>query len=215
MNKQSKDTCEIYITPDERKLLARVASGHGIGRDYLALRTVSGWAGHPVRRPIPRWLGQRAPGGTDPSLSRKPHAGPQAHHCRNCRHLVALAPTGECQFTCDAGVWKRPLSKQSLHASQHLRLLSLTCAAYVAAPVQQRPAPHHCRACGELTTADSVDERYICARSVWSNPMKPQSVANARRITRLSATCLFFTPSTGQWLSRSKKRAGRHEAGEA
>jgi hypothetical protein len=30
--------CDLYITPDERRLLARVAHGRGVGRDYLALR---------------------------------------------------------------------------------------------------------------------------------------------------------------------------------
>ncbi len=214
MNKQSEGTCEIYITPDERKLLARVASERGIGRDYLAARALSGWSDHPVRRPIPLWLGQPAADGAEPGQKQKPHARPQGHHCRNCLHLVAVPPEEAGRFICGAGVWQRPLGKQSLHTSQHLRLFSLTCAAYVAAPLRRGPAPHHCRACHELAAVDSVDERYVCGRGVWTNPMKPQSVANSRRLTHLSATCPHFAASTGHWLSRSKQRAGRRQAGE-
>jgi hypothetical protein len=211
MDEQSEGTCEIYITPDERRLLAKVARGRGIGRDYLALRMSTGWTGHAVRRPIPGWLVQRQ-ADTRLPLSRRPHAPRQEQHCRTCQHLSALPLAGQsCGFTCDARVWQRPLSRQSVHTSQHLRLLSLTCAVYVAAPTQQRTAPHHCRACGELTAADTVDERYVCGRGLWNNPMKPQSVANALRLTRLSASCPFFAPSSGRWLSRSKVR-GRDTA---
>ena len=90
--------------------------------------------------------------------------------------------------------------------SRRLRTLSLTCAHYQAADRPERRIPHHCRACSELIEADTIDERFVCARGLWTNPMKPQSVANARRLARLSAACPHFAPRSGRWIPRSKGR---------
>ena len=200
MTRQSEQPmCTVYISPDERKLLAKVACGRGVGRDYLALRT----ARHPASsRRIPLWLGRDkvAPPNT-PALPR-PRALPQARHCRSCAHL-SPSPTDMARRICAAGVWTQPMRVRSVSSSRRLRALSLTCTRYTTAGRAQLVAPHHCRACRQLVAADTIDERYVCGCAVWTNPMTPLSVANARRLARLSATCAHFAPSTGRWLPRS------------
>ena len=197
--------CSVYISPDERRLLAKVASQRGVGRDYLALNTATE-SPHAKGRPFPRWLGrQDTP--PRPPAPPKPRASPQKRHCRSCAHLSLLPGAGDVQrVVCGAGVWQQTMRAQSLQTSLRLRLLSLTCPRYTAIARPTPPAPRHCRACRELAEANTADERYVCARSVWTNPMKPQSVANARRLARVSATCPFYAPRAGRWIPRSKSR---------
>ena len=98
------------------------------------------------------------------------------------------------------------MQARSLRTSLRLRLLSLTCASYQAIVLPAQTAPRHCRACREVIEADTTDERYVCARAVWTNPMKPQSLANARRLARLSSTCSYFAARQGPWIPRTKAR---------
>ena len=199
MSKQNEHTlCAVYISPDEQRLLAKVARSRGVGRDYLALCDTEDVARPVAGRPIPRWLGQQKPAALQ--KQRKPRCAPQARHCHTC---TRLSPVSEGSYACAAGVWTRPLLEQSLHTSRRLRTVSLTCPHYEPVVRRERLAPHHCRACRELVEVGAADERYVCARAVWSNPMKPQSVANARRLARLSAACPHFAPRAGRWLPRS------------
>jgi hypothetical protein len=115
-------------------------------------------------------------------------------------------PDGAVRFVCARSVWTRPLSERSIHTSLRLRTLSRACPHFLASPRPERPVLRHCRACAHLQATDTVDERYICGRRVWTNPMKPLSIANSRRLEQLSATCPHFAPTTGRWLPRSKKR---------
>ena len=103
-------------------------------------------------------------------------------------------------------MWAQPMQVQSLQASLRVRLLSLTCSSYERMVQAAPQAPRHCRACRELVEATTTDERYVCRRGVWTNPMKPQSVANAHRLARLSATCPHYAPRPGRWIPRSKPR---------
>jgi hypothetical protein len=198
--------CTVYISPDERKLLAKVANGRGIGRDYLALRADRETERPAPRRPIPRWLGQSVavPAGIAPPQTR--HVAPQARHCRSCALLLHWVED-DSRRICSAGIWTQPMRPQSVDTSRRLRMISSACTRYTPSPRPQRAAPHHCRACCNLAPADTIDERYVCGCRVWNNPMTALSVANARRLTRLSAACADFEPSSGHWLPRSRTRA--------
>jgi len=211
MAKQNeRKMCSVYIAPEERRLLAQVARGHGVGLDYLALLAIGHKGLRAAKRAIPRWLAARLPNRTpQPTARRKvhtPRSRPQERHCRTCANVspVALSSAGQAarRYVCAAGVWTSPMQEQSLRNSRRLRSLSLTCARYSPLPAQAKQAPHHCRACRELARAGTPDERYICGCGVWTNPMKPQSVANARRLARLSAACPHFAATTGRWLPR-------------
>lgn len=208
MAKQSEERyCRVYISREERRLLARIAGSRGVGRDYLAL-------GRPAEerrgaRPIPAWLGAQ-PATRAAARPPSPRPSPQERHCRSCSHLLELPVAGGARrFVCGLGVWRRVQKAQSVQASLRLRLLSLTCARYEHAAPPPAATPRHCRACSELVEADTTDERYVCARGVWTNPMKPQSVANARRLARLSGACAHFAPRAGSWIPRSKARRAR------
>jgi|GEM_PF-5308420 len=206
------ETCEIYISPDDRQLLARIARHRGVGRDYLTLREVTKKSPPTGGRPIPRWLGREKV--ITPPSRPGPHAGAQTQHCRTCVNLSPLSTTSDpVRFICAHAVWTYPLLEQSVQTSRHLRLLSLTCGHYARRAPRQRSTPHHCRACQHLVAADTVDERYVCGKSVWTNPMKPQSVANARRLVRLGAACSLFAPRAGRWLPRSVRRMVGERAG--
>ncbi len=210
--------CSVYIAPDERQLLARVASGQGVGLDYLALLALGRKGLRAVKRTLPRWLAggvvRQMPRSSAGKTPPRPHAAPQERHCRTCRNVSPVqtgrddlpghpdAPTGRL-YVCAAGVWTRPLQKQSLRNSRRLRALSLTCSRYVPALREPPTAPHHCRACRELVRAATPEERYVCGRGMWTNPMKPRSAANARRLARLSATCPHFAATAGRWIPRS------------
>jgi hypothetical protein len=95
------------------------------------------------------------------------------------------------------------MQAQSIATSRRVRAVSLTCTHYSAANRAHAATPRHCRACQRLVMADTIDDRYVCGCGVWTNPMTPLSVANARRIARLSAACAHFAPSSGRWLPRS------------
>ena len=200
-DQSERKTCEIYVSPDERRLLEPVALGHGVGRDYLALAGRSVKSAAPSRA-IPRWLGRPKP--LPAPAARHPRSAPQSRRCHSCTRLARLSDSNRC--ICTAGVWASAMIERSVRTSLRLRRLSLTCLHYAAAPRPERKAPRHCRACCELALADTIDERYLCSRSVWTNPMKLQSVANAVRLTRLSASCPHYAPTSGRWLSRSAKR---------
>jgi len=204
--KSDEQYCSMYISPEERRLLARIACRRGVGRDYLALTTLPR-ADSSGGRPIPQWLGGRAAPQPAPApAQRKPRAAPQARHCRRCQRLVAVDAAESQRFVCAARVWTQPLRLQSLRSSLRLRLLSLLCDQYQERTQPTHEPPHHCRACRELVEADTTDERYVCSRDIWTNAMKPQSVANARRLTRLSATCPFFAARPGRWIPRTRSR---------
>ena len=180
--------CAIYISPDERCLLARIASRRSVGRDYLALRTDDGAAGG-EHRPVPQWLGRVSPA-PKTKESARPRAPRQSQHCRACVHLSVAAAAGqEDRRVCAAGVWVRPLLRQSLGNSRRLRAISATCRLYTPTRQEQRATLRRCRSCRHLAAADTVDARFVCALGVWANPMKPQSVANSRRLRQLGETC--------------------------
>lgn len=201
-----QEMCDFYITPDERSLLARVAGAVGIGRDYLALRQATATERPAGGRPLPRWLGRQTARREQPAAPPGRTAG-RTRYCHTCAQLSAGGgPEQEARSVCGAHVWTRPMRESSVHASLRLRRLSLTCALYQPALAAAKPPPRHCRACRELAPVDAVDERYVCRRNVWINPMKPQSVANSRRLTRLSAACPHFAPRAGGWLPRSARR---------
>ncbi len=209
MTRQSEQhMCTVYLSPDERKMLAKVARGRGIGRDYLALRTDGEPQKAAVGRPIPRWLGQASAGAVPAKALplHSQHAAPQARHCRSCT-LLSHWPADDSRRVCSAGVWTRPMRPQSVDTSRRLRAISLTCTRYVPSILPQRITPRHCRACHHLAAVDSIDERYVCGRGVWNNPMTALSVANARRLARISTTCAHFAPSSGRWLPRSQARS--------
>lgn len=198
---------EVYITPDEQQLLARVARASGVGRDYLALRGAKHGKSASIGRPIPRWLGKPTRDTPHPPAPNSPRSQRQSRHCHTCAHLSQWLQAGEAgRYICAAGLWTRPLCKESVHTSRRLRELSLSCPHYVPTEQPPRVVPHHCRACQELLPADTADERYVCGKAVWTNPMKPQSVANARRLERLSSTCSHFVARHDRWLPRSRKR---------
>lgn len=203
MARQSEQRmCNVYITPDERKLLAKVARGRGVGRDYLTLRRTGNSAKPVAGRPIPRWLGQADVATPKAPAPRRQRATRQARHCRSCVHLSPW-PASDSHYVCAAAVWVQPMRAQSVRTSRRLRTLSLTCPRYSATDRPRQAAPRHCRACRELAPAETIDERYVCGRGVWTNPMTPLSVANARRLARISAACAHFAPSAGRWLPRS------------
>ena len=209
MPKQSgqEPYCLYYIAPEDRHLLARIARRRGIGHDYLALRMTRP-SDYRHGRPLPRWIGRQPPTKPVTPAPPRPRTPPQTRRCHTCTYLLPLPPEGDGQrYVCGIAVWTHPMLEQSLHTSRRLRLLSAQCPHYHAKAQPARQAPHHCRACYHVAPAETVDERYICDRGVWTNPMKPQSIANARRLARLSSTCPFFTPTMGRWLPRSKKRA--------
>jgi len=213
-----RKTCTVYMTPDERQLLAKVASGHGVGLDYLSLLALGHKALRGVKRALPRWLARRVPRQPPPSSGRKarpkPRAAPQERHCRTCTNVSPVqtsrddplghpdSATGRL-YLCTAGVWTQPMREQSLRNSRRLRTLSLTCPHYSPAPRASPVVPHHCRACRELVATATPDQRYVCGRGMWTNPMKPHSVANSRRLARLSAACPHFAATAGRWLPRS------------
>jgi len=198
--------CTLYISPDERRLLARIAGLRGVGRDYLALEPPAERE-HSVR-PIPHWLGREQ----EPAAAPRARPSPHERHCHSCAHVANVpAAAGARRVMCAAGMWGQTMQARSLHTSMRLRLLSLTCPAYQRSAQPAAAPPRHCRACRELAEAQTPDERYVCGREVWTNPMKPQSVANAQRLARLSAACPFYAPRAGRWLARS---GARRPAGE-
>lgn len=201
--------CDIYISPDERRLLARIALRRGVGRDYLALRGSYALPDAP-RRPVPQWLGRSTPAAKAEEPAR-PRMARQAQHCRSCVRLSVAPITGQDagqdeRYVCTAGMWTRPLLKQSLRNSRRVRALSLTCPLYAPAGRPQRIARRHCRACQQLVAADTVDVRFVCARALWTNPMKPQSVANSRRLRSLSETCPHYVPRPGGGLACGRRK---------
>ncbi len=197
-----QQVCDVYITPDERMLLARVARYRGVGRDYLALRRRGALERPAAGRPLPRWLGKAAAMPAKPLTQDRERAPVQARHCRSCVHLAPCAAGSE-QRVCGAGVWTHPMLAQSVLTSRRVRALSLTCSRYVAASRPPRATQRRCRTCQELMAADTIDRRFVCGRGVWTNPMIPLSVANARRLARLSAACPHFRPRADRALPRA------------
>lgn len=198
MSEQS--TCEVVLGPEERRLLAAVLARHGIGADYLALRRRRRQAGHAKGRPLPRWLAKRRlpPAAPTPARAVAPLPGP-SRRCQDCRCLHGQR---DGRYLCSVGVWTQPMQPQSVRASARLRLLARACPRYVAVPPVVPPVVHHCRACAALQRVQRGEERYVCRYGVWSNPMKPLSVANARRLATLSAHCAHFAPGSGRRLPR-------------